>query len=49
VVRLDGNGAEEGRRLLAAAERSGVRVAGGIDEAVAQAVAATREQPGVGA
>ncbi len=39
VVRLDGNGADEGRRLLSAAGRPGVRVAAGVDEAVAQAVA----------
>jgi succinyl-CoA synthetase beta subunit len=42
VVRLDGNGAAEGRRLLAEAGLPRLRVAAGVDEAVAQAVAAAK-------
>jgi succinyl-CoA synthetase beta subunit len=40
VVRLDGNGAAEGRALLAAGASRGLRVADDIDEAVGLAVAA---------
>lgn len=46
VVRLDGNGAEEGRRLLDAAGLPRLRVAAGVDEAVAEAVAATSSGAG---
>jgi len=42
VVRLDGNGAAEGRRLLAEAGLPRLRVAAGVDEAVAEAVAAAK-------
>ncbi|HSL96284.1 MAG TPA: ATP-grasp domain-containing protein [Thermoleophilia bacterium] len=42
VVRLDGNGATEGRRLLAEAGLPRLRVAAGVDEAVAEAVAAAK-------
>ncbi|MEE4274375.1 MAG: ADP-forming succinate--CoA ligase subunit beta [Thermoleophilia bacterium] len=53
VVRLDGNGAANGRRLLAEAGLPRLRVAAGVDEAVADAVAAAKAvgpaAPGPGA
>jgi succinyl-CoA synthetase beta subunit len=42
VVRCDGNGAAEGRRLLTEAGLPRLRVAAGVDEAVAEAVAAAK-------
>jgi succinyl-CoA synthetase beta subunit len=42
VVRLDGNGAAEGRRLLAEAGLPRLLVAADVDEAVAEAVAAAK-------
>jgi succinyl-CoA synthetase beta subunit len=47
VVRLDGNNAEEGRRILAAAALDGMRATGSALEAVELVVAAARQAGGV--